>query len=136
MVRELTAKQLEIITEFIKVGKVEEACKQVGIAKSTYYEWLKMPEFQAELKQQQEQVYENTVSSMKYLISKAVETQEQLLSSENERVRLRVSSAIINNAVKILELANFNKKLQGIEKHMEEMEQLNEFTKKLNEKRI
>ncbi|OGI04484.1 MAG: hypothetical protein A2Y25_06000 [Candidatus Melainabacteria bacterium GWF2_37_15] len=136
MVKELTPKQLEVILEFIKIGKVEEACKQAGIAKSTYYEWLKIPEFQAELKQQQEQVYESTVSSMKYLLSKAVETQEQLLNSENERVRLRVSSAIINNAVKIFEMANLNKRLQGIEKHLDEMEQLKELRKKLDEKRI
>ncbi|OGI03159.1 MAG: hypothetical protein A2Y25_08370, partial [Candidatus Melainabacteria bacterium GWF2_37_15] len=95
MVRELTPKQKEVISEFIKIGKIEQACEQAGIARSTYYEWLKIPEFQKELQQQQEQVYESTVSSMKYLFSKAVETQEQLLNSENERVRLRVSSSII-----------------------------------------
>jgi len=136
MVRELTPKQKEVISEFIKIGKIEQACEQAGIARSTYYEWLKIPEFQKELQQQQEQVYESTVSSMKYLFSKAVETQEQLLNSENERVRLRVSSSIINNAVKIFELANFNKRLQGIEKHLDETEQLKELRKKMDEMRI
>ncbi|OGI04375.1 MAG: hypothetical protein A2Y25_07895, partial [Candidatus Melainabacteria bacterium GWF2_37_15] len=94
MVRELTPKQQEVISKFIEIGKVEEACNQAGIAKKTCYNWLKIPEFKEELKQQQEQVYEGTISNMKYLFSKAVETQEQLLNSENERVRLRVSSSI------------------------------------------
>jgi len=135
MVKELTPKQKEVILEFVKTGNVEQACENIGVARSTYYEWMKIPEFKEEIKQQQEQVYESTVSNMKYLFSKAVETQEQLLNSENERIKLRVSSSIINNTVKLLEVASFKERLEQIEKQVEQSKQFNELMEKIDEMR-
>lgn len=134
MSKGLSPVQKNVIAEIVKHGKVEPACKQAGIAKSTYYEWLKIPEFAHELKKQQNEVYENSISGMKYLFTKALEIQEQLLNSSDERIRLRVSNAVINNTLKVLEANTLKDRLKTIEKGVEEIEVLAGLDKKFSDK--
>ena len=127
MSKELNHTQQNVILEIIKSGNVETACKQVGITRQTYYNWLKQPGFGKELKRQQDEVYETSVSGMKLLFAQAVEAQQRLLNSQDERIVIRASNAIISNSLKVLEANSLKDRLNAIEKAAKEAEELEKF---------
>lgn len=134
MEQNLSHKQKMVIAEFVKTGQVETVCQQTGISRETYYQWLKNPEFKQELQTQQDALYKTTLSTMKNLFTEAVETQKSLLKSEDERIRLRASNAIIHNIVKIIEMDEMKQRLNDIEERVEFENRIkNEFKEKEGE---
>lgn len=124
MKKDVSAKQQEFITEFIQTGSIKCTCQKTGIVKQTYYNWLNNPDFKEELKKQQENYYENSLSSIKTLFALAVETQEELLKSDNEFVRLRAANSVINKNARILEAVEHRERLKNIERKIHENETL------------
>ncbi|OGI00640.1 MAG: hypothetical protein A2Y25_04620 [Candidatus Melainabacteria bacterium GWF2_37_15] len=119
--------------EFVQTGSIKDTCKKTGIVKQTYYNWLNNPNFKREIKEQQENHYESSLSSMKNLFALAVETHEELLKSDSESIRLRAANAIINKNGRILEAIELRERLKNLEKKAREKESLTTLEEKCNE---
>jgi len=118
----LSNKQKKLIPLIIKLGKVEPACKKAGINKTTYYEWLKDEEFATELKTQQDQIYNSALIELNNLVGDAVSTYRELLNSEDESIKFRTASAILDNRLKLIESKELQERIEALEKTVENKE--------------
>ena len=98
---------------------IEQACKKAGINKTTYYEWLKNEEFSTELKTQQENVYNAAIVELNNLVGDAVGTFRDLLNSEDESIKFRTASAILDNRFKLVESKELQERIEALEKAVE-----------------
>jgi len=116
----LNSKQKKFIPEFIKTGSINAACKIVKIDRQTYYNWLKDEEFAAELKQQQDSLYSGALTELKSLFNNAVDAYKALLTSNDESIKFRTASAIIDNTVKIIDNKELQERIEILEQATEE----------------
>ena len=112
----LSNKQLLAITHILNSPSIEEACKKIGIARSTYYAWLKIEAFKAELKRQRDETVESALNSLKFAITKAVEELIRLTEAKREEVRRLACHDIIAYVLKSVEIEEIEKRLDSIEK--------------------
>ena len=133
MNKNFSAKQREFIIEFVTSGNLKSTCKNVGISKQTYYNWLNNPYFERDLKKQQEKYYDEGFSKMRHLFVKAVEKQEELLESENESIRLRACNSIIGKNSRIMESYEHRNRLNALEKKVFEQNEMNRMEETINE---
>lgn len=124
MSENLTIQQKKLIAEIIRIGKIEPACRNVGVSRTTYYAWITIPEFEQELRKQQEQIYEGAISKIQQLFVKAIDTQEKMLNSDNESIQLRAAIAIVNNTLKVIETNSIKHQLNYIEEQVDITEEL------------
>jgi len=116
----LNTKQKQLITYIIEFGNITKACIKVKVERKTYYEWLKNEEFATELKLQQDNVYNNALIELKSLFNEAIDTYKVLLSSEDESIKFRTATAIIDNTVKLIENKELQERIEALEAATEE----------------
>ena len=115
----LNAKQIKLIPLIIKYGNIEKACKEADIDRKTYYNWLENEEFAAELKKQQDSFYNDALVELNNLVGDAVNTYRELLNSEDESIKFRTASAILENRLKLVESKDLQARIEAIEKALE-----------------
>lgn len=111
----LNTKQNKFITAFLKAGQINTACKEAGISKPTYYEWLKIEEFAKELKEQQDFIYNAALVELNNLVNDAVSTYRDLLNSQDESIKFRTASAILDNRLKLVESKEIQERIKALE---------------------
>ena len=72
--QELTPKQKSSLPFFAGTKNVDEACKEAGISRNRYYEWLKEPGFREELNRLRDEVVADAVGQLKTSTTKAATT--------------------------------------------------------------
>lgn len=97
----LTAKQLKAIPVILATKTHAEAIRQLRIAKSTFYSWLKDEAFKDELQATRDLILSEAYSRLKSATSLAVDILIQLLKSEAEHIKLRTATEILNFADKV-----------------------------------
>lgn len=115
----LNAKQLKLIPLIIKLGNIEKACKEANIDRKTYYNWLENEEFAAELKKQQDSFYNDALVELNNLVGDAVGTYRELLQSEDESIKFRTASAILENRLKLIESKDHEARIKALEDGLE-----------------
>jgi hypothetical protein len=115
----LKVKQRQLIPLIIKYGNIDKACRAANIDRTTYYKWLKEEEFCKELKAQQENLYNSSIVELKNLFIRAIETYGNLLESEDENIKFKTATAIIDNTVKLIEAKEIEERIELIEKNIE-----------------
>jgi len=111
----LNAKQKKLIPLIIKLGSIDQACKKTDISRHTYYDWLKDKEFAQELKLQQDQIYNSALIELNNLVGDAVNTYRELLSSDDESIKFRAASAILENRLKLVESKELKERIEALE---------------------
>jgi len=124
----LNSKQKMFIAEFLKTGEITSSCDNIGIARSTYTRWLKNEEFSKELGLRQSKQYENALNKLGGLFSSAVETYDNLLSSDDESIRYRAAKAIVEDAYKLIKARELAERVDIIEQKVRETIQQNNFS--------
>lgn len=88
----LTPKKLRAVNSLVECSTVEEASREVGVSRSTLYEWLKVPVFQEEYERAKRRKYHDEMSEERRFIPKVFEGLRELaISSSNEQIRVRAS---------------------------------------------
>ena len=70
----------------------DEVIATVGIAKSTFYDWMKTKEFT-------EAVMQKNIETFKALVPKAIRTVEACLTSSNQKVRLEAAKILLDRTL-------------------------------------
>lgn len=115
----LNTKQKKLIPLIIKLGNIDKACQEAQVSRQTYYDWLENEEFNQELKAQQDFVYSSALEDLKSLNSDAVKVYRDLLNSEDESIKFRTASAIIDYTNKLIESKDYAARIEAIEKAIE-----------------
>ncbi len=115
-VQNLTKNQLTAIPLILEAKTITEGVRNAGISKTTFYEWLKAPEFKAEFVRQRQVLVDLALHELKTSTSEAVGVLRELLKAEGESVRLRTAQAILENVLKSIEIENLEKRIDELER--------------------
>ena len=108
----LTKNQLKAIAPILEAKSITDGVKRAGIAKATFYEWLKAPEFKAEFVRQRQKLVDLALHELKTSASEAVGVLRGLLKAEGESVRLRTAQVILENVLKSIEIENLERSVK------------------------
>lgn len=114
----LTNKQLKAIPLVLEARSIVVGVKKARISKTTFYGWLKDPEFKAEFVLQRQELVDLALHELKMATSEAVSVLRGLLNAEGESVRLRTATAILDNVLKSIEMENLEKRVEALERSL------------------
>jgi hypothetical protein len=113
--QKLTSRQLKAIPFIVTSPTYTEGCEKARVDRTTFYEWLRQPEFRAELERQREQVASQAFGLLSQNLTKAVEKLVELLDDNDKRLRRFAAKDIIEQYLKCKELQDLTKRIEAIE---------------------
>ena len=114
----LTARQSKAIPIIIDSASYTEAAQKAGISRKTLWQWLKDPQFAAELDRQRREVVSEAFGILSQSITKAVETLAKLLDSEDERTKRLTANDIIGHILPHKEVDELENRITAIEQRL------------------
>ena len=112
----LTARQLKAIPHLVSCPTYTEGCGKAGINKTTFYKWLKEPEFKAELDRQRDEITAEAFGILSQSLTQAVEALVRLLDNKDDRLKRLTAKDIIDFIIRHKENEDLDKRLTEIEK--------------------
>jgi len=94
---ELTPRQLKAIPFIVSSPTYTEGMQNAKVNRSTFYKWLKEPEFKVELDRQRDEVAAEAFGVLSQSLTKAVETLVALLDHKDDRLKRLVSKDKMKN---------------------------------------
>ena len=116
----LTPRQLKAIPLFVASHTYTEGIKKAKINRTTFYEWLKIPEFKAELDQQRDEITAQAFGVLSQALTKAVENLVGLIDNKDERLKRLACKDIIEYILEHRENEDLDKRLTEVEKLLAE----------------
>jgi hypothetical protein len=116
----LTDRQLKAIPIIVTNCTYTEGCKKAKLNRTTFYEWLKIPEFKAELDRQRDEVAAEAFGVLSQGLTKAVETLVGLLDIKDDRLKRLAAKDVIDFIIRHKEKEDLDERLTGIEKLLAE----------------
>jgi len=116
----LTDRQLKAIPHIVSSPTYTEGCKKAKINKTTFYKWLKNPEFKAELDRQRNEVAAEALGVLSQSLTKAVETLVGLLDNKDDRLKRLTAKDVIDFIIRHKENEDLDKRLTEVEKLLTE----------------
>jgi hypothetical protein len=114
-------KKEQAIAALLSSPTIASAAKAVGVSERTIRNWLKDPEFAAAYRRARQQVVEVTIGRIQQLTAPAAHTMEELLEEGSPAERLRVASMVMTYALKGLETADTQARLEEMERRIAEL---------------
>lgn len=112
----LSPKQLMALPIFASEINHNEACKQVGISRDCFYEWMKQPLFKAELNKMRNELVQDAVMQLKINALKASATLIKLTDREDcPSVQRAAANDILNHVVRFHELQELEDRIAVLE---------------------
>ncbi len=115
---ELTKKQLDSLPVILSSKSLAEGLKKANVSKTTYYAWLKLPEYKKELNRIKKEIVEQALNELKISTTEAVKVLKDLLSSENEHIQLRTAIKILDFTEKFMEQEDIIERLNRFEERI------------------
>lgn len=112
----LTDRQLKAIPLVVASPTYTQGCKKAKVNRTTFYEWLKDPEFKAEFDRRRKELATEAFGVLSQGLTKAVETLVGLLDSTDDRLRHLAAKDIIDFIIR-------HKKNEELEQRLAAMEQ-------------
>ena len=117
---ELTPRQLKTIPFIVSSPTYTEGIEKAKLNRTTFYKWLKEPEFKAELDRHRDEVAAVALGILSQSLTKAIETLTGLLNTQDERLKRLVCKDIIEHILKYREVDDLDARLKKIEKLLAE----------------
>ncbi len=93
----------------------------VGVTEQTIFRWLKLPEFQAELRELKRIVIERSLGKLQNLNDKAISTLNELLDcTSSPASRCRAASIILTKNHESIDFFEYESRLKAIEQRFNE----------------
>lgn len=116
MAENLTPKQQRALESYILDGNAAKAARAGGVARQTFYEWLKHPAFQAELTRLQDESIKNMGRRVLSLGERAAQTLEDALKEDQPMTtRLRAAALVYDRGALLADLARVVERLEALE---------------------
>ncbi|MHC4656063.1 MAG: phBC6A51 family helix-turn-helix protein [Planctomycetota bacterium] len=116
----LAEKQLRAIPFIVSSPTYTEGCEKAKLNRATFYEWLKIPEFKAELNRQRDEVAAEAFGILSQGLTKAAETLVGLLDNKDDRLKRLTAKDVIDFMIRHKEIEDLDKRLAAIEQRLSE----------------
>jgi hypothetical protein len=115
--KELTPKQTRAISALLTAKDVGTAAREAGIGERTLYTWLDEPAFREELKLAERQAIEAVTRRLAGIATHALTVITNIMADETTpaSVRLRAATTILDQMLKIRELADLEERIAALE---------------------
>lgn len=121
-IEKLGRKAETLILALLAHGTIAEAAKTAGIGEKTAHRWLQNDEFQTAYREARRRVVEQSLATIQAVTSEAVETLRRNLTCGKPSVEVSAAQAIINHAVRAVELIDLEERLAAIEARFAEQQ--------------
>ena len=98
---------------------IVEAANSSGLSEETFYRYLKDNDFKSDYRAAKRQTVEAAITRIQQLTGEAVETLQRNLTCENPAVEVRAAQAILDSAIKGVEIDDILERLEVIEREFE-----------------
>jgi hypothetical protein len=112
----LTKNQLKALPVILGAKTITAGVQKAGISKTTFYEWIKTPEFKAEFVRQRKDLIDLALHELKAATSEAVAVLRGLLNSKQENIRLRTALGMLDHISKFIQLEELEQRIIELEK--------------------
>ena len=116
----LTDRQIKAIPHIVSCSTYIEGCEKAGINKTTFYNWLKEPNFKAELDRQRDEIASEAFGVLSQSLTQAVEVLAGLLDNKDDRLKRLAAKDIIDFIIRHREIEDLDERLKEIEKRLAE----------------
>ncbi len=114
--RNLTEKQLKAIPIILGAKSISEGIEKARVSRTTFYEWMKAPEFKAEFVRQRKEIVDLALHELKTAAGEAVAVLRKLLGARQEGVRLRTALGMLEHISKFIQLEDLEKRITDLER--------------------
>jgi len=115
-INRLAPKQLKALPILASIAVCGDACKQAGISRDCYYEWIKQPLFKEELNKMRDDLIQDAVMQLKVNTMKAASTLIKLTDREDyPSVQRAAANDILNHVMKFKELQELEGRIAVLE---------------------
>lgn len=112
----LTPKQQRAIRALLEHKSVGKAAESIGVGERTLFRWLADPAFRQALTEAESDLLDAATRRLLTLQESAISTLEQVLAaSDNDSVRLRAASVVLDHLLKLRELRDVERRLTALE---------------------
>ncbi len=115
----LTARQAKFLPVLLASPTYTHACRKGRVSRDTLYEWLRQPEFKAELDRRRAELVAQGFALLSQSVMKAVETLVGLLDTGDGRLKRLAAKDILDQHVKFRELDDLTQRIERIEERLE-----------------
>ncbi|MCP4611798.1 MAG: hypothetical protein GY845_24105 [Planctomycetes bacterium] len=116
----LTGRQLKAMPLIVASPTYTEGCKRAKLNRTTFYKWLKIPEFKAEFDRQRDEIVAEAFGVLSQGLTKAVETLVSLLDNKDDRLKRLVAKDVIDFIIRHKENEDLDERLTAIEQRLVE----------------
>ena len=114
----LTDRQLKAIAVIVTSSTYTEGCKKAKLNRTTFYDWLKKPEFKAELDRQRDEITAEAFGVLTQSLTKAVEALVGLLDNKDDRIKRLTAKDVIDFIIRHKENEDLDRRLTEVEKRL------------------
>ena len=111
----LTGRQFKAIPLIVGSPTYTEGCKRAKLNRTTFYEWLKIAEFKAELDRQRDEIAAEAFGVLSQGLTQAVEALVSLLDNKDDRLKRLAAKDVIDFIIRHKENEDLEKRLTEVE---------------------
>jgi transposase len=115
---ELTARQLKAMPFVVSCPTYTEAIQKAKVGRKTFYEWLKQPEFKAELDRQRDEITSEAFGKLSQSLTKAVENLVKLLDHADDRLKRLACKDVIEYILEHKAIDDLENRIEAIEQRL------------------
>ena len=119
----LTDRQLKAIPVIVANPTYTQGCKKAKVNSTAFYEWLKDPEFRAEIDRQRENIAAEAFAMLTQGLTKAVDTLVGLLDNTDDRLKRLIAKDIIDFIIRHKENEELEQRMAAVEQRLDEQKQ-------------
>ena len=116
----LTDRQLKTIPAIVSSPTYTEGIKKAKVSRKTFYQWLKQPEFKAELDRQRNDIAAEAFGVLSQGLTRAAETLVGLLDNKDDRLKRLAAKDVIDFIIRHKENEDLDERLTEVEKQLAE----------------
>jgi len=115
---ELSARQRRTIPFIIASPTIVEGLGKAKLSRKTFYEWLKQPEFKAELDRQRNEITAEAFGILSQSLTKAVENLVKLLDHADDRLKRLACKDVIEYILEHKAIDDLSKRIDAVEQKL------------------
>jgi hypothetical protein len=101
-----------------KIPEGTEAIEKASVSRKTFYQWLRQPEFKAELDRQRDETAKAAFDTLTSALTKAVENLVGLIDNADDRLKRLACKDIIEYILEHKAIEDLDKRLAAIEQKL------------------
>ena len=119
MSKTVTIRQRRLIASLLSTGNSSEAVREAGISRTTFYRWLRDPQFTAALREAESEALAEVQRRLLSLAEDAAGTLGDGLGAQSEVTRLRAADLILGRLLQLRELIDLDRRVSDLESEVQ-----------------